>query len=727
MATLTAQRDLPEETVAAPAWTKWFFRRDAGGKDVRRDIEGMRAVAVLLVLLFHAGVPVPGGFVGVDVFFVISGFIITGSLVKELQSRDKISIVGFYARRAKRLLPATAAVMVVTVAMTLAFLPRTRWLSIGWDVVASSLYFENWRLAFTAVDYTAQDQAHSPLQHFWSLAVEEQFYLIWPSVILLVTLIPRRRAKRRHHQHVESSSPYSGWLMAGMLLIVGPSLAASVLYTQSDPAPAYFVTYTRLWELGIGGGLAIAAHWLVRTPKFIAVVLAWAGLAVVFWSAFVIKEGMPFPGTWALAPTLGTAAVVGFGVAAGRFGPGRLLGIQPMFWIGGMSYSLYLWHWPFLIVAPEVLGHPLTMAEGLVVTLGAAVIAWISLKTLENKLRFRKEYLVRPLAALQMGVFATLIGVLAGLGLVLAIWPPPPPVSKVQVTLDPGTGEADLSQDLLGAQVLRAKPLGDPAGRPKDSFETIIPSAEQAKTDSGQQCIARAKDVDPDPCFFGNGKSSVSMALIGDSHAAQWTDALDVIAQDRDWRLSVYTKQNCSFNSEIEVLYEGQAYSECTEWSKRVMAELKKDPPKMIVTSSVDRPIVQNGEAVPAAASREPMAAAFRKTWSQFVEEGIPVVVLADTPRPQMNVPECVAENMDTLRKCTFKKAGSTDPNTALQLAATSTKGVTFVDMNDAICPTPRCAAVIGGVLIYRDTNHMTATYSTTLGGHLNSRLPQTK
>jgi hypothetical protein len=154
-----------------------------------------------------------------------------------------------------------------------------------------------------------------------------------------------------------------------------------------------------------------------------------------------------------------------------------------------------------------------------------------------------------------MGVFATLIGVLAGLGLVLAIWPPPPPVSKVQVSLDPGTSRVDVDQAPLGAQVLRAKPLGDPAGRPKDSFESIIPSAAQAKTDLGQECIAVETDVDPDPCFFGNGRSDVSMALIGDSHASQWTDALDVIAKDRGWRLIVYTKQSCPFTPDITVMY----------------------------------------------------------------------------------------------------------------------------------------------------------------------------
>lgn len=280
----------------------------------RGDIEGLRALAVILVLAGHAGSQfVPAGFIGVDVFFVISGFLITGLLVAELDGTGRISLLGFYARRAKRLLPAAGLVLLVTLLLTYLFLPRVRYSNTAWDVVSSALYVMNWRLAEQSVDYMFVDQAPSVLQHYWSLSVEEQFYLFWPLLLLGLAVLGGRRRLRR------------GVLMLGFAVVAVPSFAWSIHLTSTDSAPAYFVTTTRLWELALGGAVAIAGGLLHRTPRVLAVLLAWSGLAAVVASAFLLDATSAFPGYIALLPTGGTAAVIAFAVAARRAGPAGLL------------------------------------------------------------------------------------------------------------------------------------------------------------------------------------------------------------------------------------------------------------------------------------------------------------------------------------------------------------------------------------------------------------------
>lgn len=214
----------------------------------RPDIEGMRAIAIGLVLVYHAGVrQLPGGFVGVDVFFVISGFLITSLLVRELESTGRISLSRFYARRAKRLLPATGLVLVATAILTWWTVSAVDWRAFGMDIVSAALYIVNWRLADRSVDYLAEDVGASPVQHFWSLAVEEQFYIVWPLLIVALAWWLRRHGRLRLRPV----------LTAGILAVIVPSLAYSVYLTANSPATAFFVTPTRLWELGIGALAAI--------------------------------------------------------------------------------------------------------------------------------------------------------------------------------------------------------------------------------------------------------------------------------------------------------------------------------------------------------------------------------------------------------------------------------------------------------------------------------------
>lgn len=360
----------------------------AGHPPYRGDIEGLRAVAVLLVVLAHVGVPgVAGGFIGVDVFFVISGFLITSLLRRELAATGRLDLPRFYARRAVRLLPVATLVTVATLAATWLWAPPVRFAGYAWDALAAATYTVNLRLADTGTDYFA-GEAPSPFQHFWSLAVEEQFYLVWPVLIGVLALCGLRRR----------------WVPLTVLTGISVASFAWSLHELERAAPwAYFGSLSRAWELGAGALLALVVTGRPRRRP----ALAWAGCAAIIIGAVVFDEGTPFPGTAALLPVLGAVAII----AAGG---NRLLEAAPMRWVGRMSYGWYLWHWPLLFFAPAGLPARAGFAAA---ALGLAVL---SHHLLENPVRYHRCWSVRPRRGLFLGLgLSAATAVVAALGLLV--------------------------------------------------------------------------------------------------------------------------------------------------------------------------------------------------------------------------------------------------------------------------------------------------------------------
>jgi peptidoglycan/LPS O-acetylase OafA/YrhL len=330
----------------------------------RPDVEGLRAVAVVAVLLYHGGLSfVPGGYVGVDVFFVISGFLITRLLLKELEQSGTLSIMRFYSRRAKRLLPMTVVVLGTVVVVSWLLFSPVRMDEVSFDVMAAGLYVMNWRLAVQATDYFGAGLQASPVQHFWTLGVEEQFYLIWPALLLAVAWWCRRTRW--------SLRPA---LEVALTVVAISSLAHSVYSTEHEAGAAYFSTLTRGWELALGGMLALVpASWL-HLPRLRAFALATAGLVAIVWSTIRFSDNTLFPGYAALLPTLGTAAIIAAGFASTSAMPMRLLTLAPVRHVGRVSYSWYLWHWPPLVFAAALWGK-LSALEGLAVLAASYVRA----------------------------------------------------------------------------------------------------------------------------------------------------------------------------------------------------------------------------------------------------------------------------------------------------------------------------------------------------------------
>ena len=311
--------------------------------DFRPDIEGLRGVAVLIVVLFHAGLAgVAGGFVGVDVFFVISGFLITGLLVREHGRTGRIALLPFYARRARRLLPAAVVVLVATLFAAMNLVAPLDRPAVGLDGAAAALSIGNIRFALASGDYFATVGSPSPFLHFWSLAVEEQFYLVRPALILLV-------ARGRHPRALIGLT---------LIAVVAASFAANLVLTDLAANWAFYSLPTRAWELGLGGLVAIAAGALGRVPRLVTGLVGWIGLAAIAVATVTFDAALAWPGVAALVPSLGTAALLAGG--SGRFGPNRILVLAPLRDLGKISYSLYLVHWPILVLAPFVLDAPLS-------------------------------------------------------------------------------------------------------------------------------------------------------------------------------------------------------------------------------------------------------------------------------------------------------------------------------------------------------------------------------
>jgi peptidoglycan/LPS O-acetylase OafA/YrhL len=685
---------------ARPRSDRRSDRRPA--RNFRADIEGLRGLAVLLVVLWHAGLPgLPGGFVGVDVFFVISGYLITGLITAEIRARGRLSLTTFYARRARRLLPSAALVLCAVAVAGYLLLPPIRWRDTAWDVVASALYLVNWRFAERSVDYLAATQAPSIVQHFWSLAVEEQFYLVWPLLLVAVAVAVRRRPDRRAFRPIA--------LRVVAALAVG-SFAWSVVQTMVEPARAYFVTTTRIWELALGALLALA-RFPVRPSAALAAGLGWTGMAAIAGSALVLDVTTPFPGAAALPVTVGTALVIATTEVAGRHGPIGLLRVRALQAVGRISYPLYLWHWPLLVLATARLGE-LSWPVALAVVALSFVPAYLTSRLLEQPVRHARIFAADRQAALHLGLACMIASLMAGLAL--------------RVTAAPASELIGTAGPVTGANAIRD---GDPPGGTLvDRVTGITPDPLAARGDlpdvDRDGCHLDPRESALHTCVYGSGDAGFTVALVGDSHAAQWVPALQQIAQQRGWRLTVDTKSQCPvLDTPVADASRRRPEPSCATWTTALREKLRRERPGLIVVANYDYQAVRNGTVLTGADNSIALIASMRRTWGELAAD-TRLVVLRDTPAPQIDVAECVSVHREQLTRCAVDRATAlAGIGTVQAAAAAGLDRVRLVDLNDAICPDTRCAPVIGGVLVYRDTNHLTATYARTLAPRLDERL----
>lgn len=362
----------------------------------RLDVQGLRAIAVVVVILDHLGVPgFPGGFVGVDVFFVISGYVITGMLLRTSTTPRGAWFLTFYAARARRIVPAATLVIILTVIATFELTNFLRGARMLPDATAASLFLANLHFIDTGTDYARLGGDPSPLQHYWSLAVEEQFYLVWP-LLMVLAMIAATRWRR--------ASP-RGLIIALLVGIVATSYLHSIVLTPANGVAAFFSPLTRAWELAIGCLIAAAQPWLADriAPRSIAATaLAWSGIATIAWSVIALDASSGFPGWIAAAPVLGTAAVLVAGTHNRRTGPARVLGSRGFTYLGDISYSLYLVHWPVFTIAAALIGDDFSWSTQAMLLGATFAGAAVSYHGFENPIRRSRALTARPWASLAL-------------------------------------------------------------------------------------------------------------------------------------------------------------------------------------------------------------------------------------------------------------------------------------------------------------------------------------
>jgi peptidoglycan/LPS O-acetylase OafA/YrhL len=676
----------------------------SSGHSRRQEIQALRAIAVLLVVLFHLWPhAVPGGFVGVDVFFAISGFLITGMLVRDVERTGTVSLTAFWARRARRLLPAPLLVILACAVATAAFVPLTAWDRFFAEFRASTAYVENWHLAATSVDYFAANDAPSPVRHFWSLSAEEQFYLVWPLLMLGGVLLARWRGGVRLRA--------VGFVLAIATLL---SLVCSLLLTASDPSVAYYATPTRAWEFGAGGLLALLSGRAVARP-IVGGVLSWVGLAAIVVSALVYTERTAFPGLVALLPVGGALAVMAAGMPTSRWSPTALLRIAPAQFLGDISYSVYLWHWPLLIFAPYALGHAVGNGTAVAIFGITIVAAWLTKVLVEDPVRGASALVSRPPRLTLVAAAAATAGVI---GVTVA------GSDRVQAQ---ATRDAQVTRQTLahrphcfGAAARDPRhPCHNPALR-----SIVVPTPVEAEKLPNAPCRITERDQRLRVCAFGvaPARALTTVAVVGDSHASHWRPALDAVAQARRWRGLSITRTGCAFSLATPDVVP-RARTHCTQWKHQVLDWFDRHPEvgTVVVAAHAGAGVVAPPDRDPFTVKRDGYAAA----WRALPRSVHRIVVIRDTPRMRGGTLDCVQEAMSDGERsvgaeCAVPRRLALQPDPQVAAASrTPSKHVSVVDLTSLLCDARTCLAVVGGALAFKDEDHLTPVFAATLGPYL--------
>jgi peptidoglycan/LPS O-acetylase OafA/YrhL len=635
--------------------------------EFRPDIEGMRGIAVLLVVLFHTGVPgFGGGYVGVDVFFALSGYLITGIILNEIGKRGKLSFRNFYARRARRLLPAAGLVVLSTLLLiVLLYSPLelakfARWASY------TSLYASNLMFLRDASNYFASDVTKNPYLHTWSLAVEEQFYLFWPGVIALTLMATK--ARRRY-------------LAVALAVISTFSLAICIWLTNYRAPWAFFSLPTRAWEFGLGGlGYMLPVEWLARRKNLVAVT-GWLGLTFVLAAGSLFTPQTPFPGFLALLPVLGTILVLIAWFSGLSWGPGALLGIGPLQYLGRLSYSWYLWHWPILLLA-EVRFPEITWTGRLLASLLALVLANLTYVILEKPMRFHPFLVARPTLSLCLVPLVAIIGVTASV----------------------------LCQRLARHEL---------DSEPQASFWA---AANDQRILFDGHCLTPSGSTRLAECTYGDRSSNTVIVLFGDSHAEHWFPALDPISSENHWRLVTLLKSSCPaadvtvFNAHLR-----REDKECSLWRQAALIQIVRLHPFLVVLSESDQPVADSGQAVQAhSVSPADWERGLRATVSHLDSHDVRTIVIADVPRHEFDVPTCLsraAAQHRAVDDCTVSRSAALneDARRAERAAMSGLNNARLVDLVDQFCPNQNCPAWIDGQVVFRDRDHLTSSFSQSL------------
>jgi peptidoglycan/LPS O-acetylase OafA/YrhL len=668
---------------------------------VRPEIQALRAVAVLTVVIYHVWPEaMPGGFVGVDVFFAISGFLITAHLVREVDRTGTLALWQFWARRMRRLLPAALLTLFVCAVATIALVPQLYWQQFLTEIGTSTAYVQNWQLASDAVDYLGADNRRSPVQHFWSLSAEEQFYVLWPLLIIVAAWTARRRLA-----------------IAGVLLTVtGLSLWYSISETASNPAAAYFVTPTRAWEFGAGGLLALLGA-RAALPDRARAVLSWAGLAAVAYAAIAYSTDTAFPGWAAVVPVAGALAVIHAGMPAAGWAPSRILRVRPAQFLGDISYSVYLWHWPLLVFAPFVFTNPSPTALRIAVPVLTVLLAWVTKLYVEDPVRRSAWLSAQPRMTFACSAAATAVLAVVLIGGTTHVEAQIREAKREQVKV------VEHRPACFGAASTdRLRPCNNRALRTK-----VVPLPVAAKREDNAPCPNFRKERGVSVCDFGvkPAQAKRTIALLGDSHASHWRAPLDQVAREHGWRGLSATRTSCVFSKATKLTPE-PTRTQCLDWVENVPHFFRKHPEidtVFIVAIAGGKVKVPRGRTM-----FEAKINGVRRAWQTLPATVKHIIVIRDTPRIFRRTVDCIDAAIKAGRPaagaCSLPRASALEADPAVIAARKEhSPRVQAIDLTEIFCSPHVCNPVIGGALVYKDLHHFTRTFAETLSAPLGRKI----
>jgi peptidoglycan/LPS O-acetylase OafA/YrhL len=669
----------------------------------RADLQGLRAIAVALVVGYHLWPHrFVGGFVGVDVFFVISGFLIGGQQLREVEATGRIRLREFWLRRARRLLPASLLVLATTAIGVLTLAPPMQIRQFLFEIVGSTLYVQNWLLAAASTDYSASTNDPSPVQHFWSLSVEEQFYVLLPIAICVIVAV-RRMAGR-----ATTVRPIVVLIAIATVL----SFGASLVQTAVDPSAAYFVSTTRWWEFGVGALIGLLPHVATGWGRLI---IAGAGLMLIALSAVAIDATSPFPGWLAALPVAGTALAIWAGPSGLRGDPVRLLNTRPVQWIGDRSYAIYLWHWPPIVLLPLVTGSEPGTLQKVAIIAVTAILAAVTTRFVEEPIRFARSgsWLRRTGVFLPATAAGTAIVVaVAGLGIVRID-------AAAAEARDAAAWVATAEPACFGA--LAVQDDGTICVNP-DLDGLLLPEAAALATDDGNEpeCWSGSSESVLRICSFGDEEAEVRILAFGDSHNNSLIPAYREIAERFGWRVDVAGRGGCYWSDGPQRFPSASREAGCVAWLSEAEAYLARSTPYDLIFATHRADVLEDTTVDEELA----IISGLRASWLRQIDRGTLILALRDVPAPPSDIATCVTTSRDIAATCAFPREPALGHFDGSAEAAAGLEGVTVLDLSDVLCTPEMCRAVLGNAIIYRDSDgHLTATFARTLANRIGNEI----
>lgn len=643
---------------------------EAGGFRLgyREDIEGLRGIAILLVVATHVGVTwLPGGFVGVDVFYVLSGYLITGLLVQESATTGHMRFANFYARRFRRLLPALLLMVAVTCLVANVVMPPTELPEQASNATSAVWWLSNFQFAFWNMDYFAPQADTALFLHTWSLGVEEQFYMVWP----LLVVVSMGAWKYARHINVARLK----WVFGA---IFTASFALSFYWTYHSPLFAFYMMPSRAWQFAVGAIVFL----LVGSPAFRVStdgvqspwirLMGWAGLGMILLASLIVGRSVPYPGTWALLPTFGTALILAAD-AQHQASVGRFLSWRPMQALGRVSYSWYLWHWPVLLLGATLLNMSNNWNLLLLVVV-SLLIAATSYHAFETPIRRNRKLVAKPRWTIALAFAVMIVAVLP-----LRIW------------RDEAKG-------------LAASPTLAPFVAARTDFASNY----------AEGCVNRYPSTKVQFCMFGDPRATHTAVLMGDSKAMHWLPAYQRLVEKPGWRLLVIEKEACPMvDAPFFLPSIHRRFTECERWRRDVMRRVASLQPDVIVL----------GESFEYPLTKQQWIAGTRHVLATLADHAQRIYLIRPTPVLPFNGPLCLQPRGRLYEVLASKSHCTAEAHTALfdhvgrwlQVASAPFRNAQFVDMTDSLCPGGICRAERGGTIVFSDTGHMTTTFARTL------------